>query len=80
LCRALQAIDLSDTHVGKVVEALEDHLAVTIKDATIGLEGRIDGLEAQIRAQTWLIATLGSVIAIGVLVSAPAPIVAKLSH
>ncbi|WP_426283702.1 hypothetical protein [Sphingomonas sp. NFX23] len=36
------------------------------------------GLEAQQKAQTWLIGTLGSVIAIGVLLSALSPIITKM--
>lgn len=84
LFRALQSIKIDDDRASEVVEAVEEFVAVKIKEATAGLEAQLKastaGLEAQLKAQTWLIGALGSVIAIGVLVSALAPIITKLIH
>ncbi|TCP87116.1 hypothetical protein C8J42_11129 [Sphingomonas sp. PP-CE-1A-559] len=49
-----------------------------IKEANARLEAQMKDLEAQQKAQTWLIGTLGSVIAIGVLLSALSPIITKM--
>ena len=49
-----------------------------IKEANVRLEAQLKGLEAQQKAQTWLIGTLGSAIAIGVLLSALSPIITKM--
>jgi hypothetical protein len=49
------------------VVALEEHIAMKISDAT-------KGLEAQLRAQTWLLGFIGTMLAIVGL----APIISKL--
>ena len=51
LYQALKSIKISDEHAAEVVKAFEEHVAVKISDAT-------KGLEAQLRAQTWLMASL----------------------
>lgn len=80
LFKALKSVKMTDDQATEVVGAFEEYLAVKIKEANAGLEAQMKGLEAQQKAQTWLIGTLGSVIAIGVLISALSPIIAKLIH
>jgi CHASE3 domain sensor protein len=76
--RLWKSVSVSDDQATEVVEAFEEHLAVKIKEANARLEAQMKGLEAQQKAQTWLIGTLGSVIAIGVLLSALSPIITKM--
>ena len=71
LFTSLKSVKVSDEKAADVVNQVEEHIAVKIKEATAALE-------AQIRALTWLIGTLGSLIAIGVLISALSPIIIKL--
>ena len=73
LFKALKSINVSDDSATEVVKAFEEYLAVKIKEANAELV-------AQQRATNWLIGSLGSIIAIGVLVSALAPVVSKLFH
>jgi len=80
LFKALKSVSVTDDRATEVVEAFEEYVAVKVKEANAGLEAQLKGLEAQQKAQTWLIGTLGSVIAIGVLVSALSPIITKLIH
>ena len=80
LFRALKAAKVSDNDAAEVVEAFEEYLAVKIKEANAGLEAQLKGVEAQQKATNWLIGSLGTVIAIGVLVSALSPIITKLVH
>jgi hypothetical protein len=67
LYQALKSIKISDDHAAEVVKAFEEHVAVKISDAT-------KGLEAQLRAQTWLLGFIGTMLAVIGL----APVVAKL--
>ena len=67
LYQALKSIKISDEHAAEVVKAFEEHVAVKISDAT-------KGLEAQLRAQTWLLGFIGTMLAVIGL----APVVAKL--
>jgi hypothetical protein len=76
--RLWKSVSVSDDQATEVVEAFEEHLAVKIKEANARLEAQMKGLGAQQKAQTWLIGTLGSVIAIGVLLSALSPIITKM--
>lgn len=71
LFKALKSVNLSDDQATEVVKAFEEYLAVKIKEANAELV-------AQQRATNWLIGSLGSVIAIGVLVSELAPVITKL--
>ncbi len=73
LFKALQSIKVSDDQATAVVEALEEYMAMKIKEANAGLE-------AQLKAQNKIIGALGAIIAIGVLLSAVAPIIAKYVH
>ena len=73
LFTALKSVSVSDDKATEVVEAFEEYVAVKIKEATAELV-------AQQKATNWLIGSLGSVIAIGVLVSALSPIITKLIH
>ena len=73
LFKALKSVNVADDKATEVVEAFEEYLAVKIKEANAGLE-------AQQKATNWLIGSLGSVIAIGVLVSALSPIIIKMIH
>lgn len=67
LYQALKAIKVSDEQAAKVVESLEEHIAVKISEAT-------KGLEAQLKAQTWLLGFIGAILA----VTGLAPALAKL--
>jgi hypothetical protein len=67
LYQALKSIKIADEQASAVVAALEEHIAMKISDAT-------KGLEAQLRAQTWLLGFIGTMLAIIGL----APIVSKL--
>lgn len=91
LFRALKSASVSDEDAEEVVQAIEEYLAVKIKEANAGLEAQLKGLEAQNsarftgveaqqKATNWLLGSLGTVIAIGVLVSALSPIITKMVH
>jgi hypothetical protein len=67
LYQALKSIKIADEQASAVVAALEEHIAMKISDAT-------KGLEAQLRAQTWLLGFIGTMLAIIGL----APIISKL--
>jgi hypothetical protein len=67
LYQALKSIKIADEQASAVVAALEEHIAMKISDAT-------KGLEVQLRAQTWLLGFIGTMLAIIGL----APIVSKL--
>ena len=56
LFKALQALKLDDDTATKVVEAFEEHIAMKIKEAPAGIE-------AQLRALTWVIGTVGVLLA-----------------
>jgi hypothetical protein len=67
LYQALKSIKIINEQASAVVAALEEHIAMKISDAT-------KGLEVQLRAQTWLLGFIGTMLAIIGL----APIVSKL--
>ncbi|MBW6533213.1 hypothetical protein [Sphingomonas citri] len=55
LFRALKAANVSDDAAAEVVEAIEEYIAVKVQEAN-------KGLEAQLKAQTWVIASFGFVL------------------
>lgn len=57
LFKALQSLRLDDDKATEVVEALEAYMATKMKEATAGLE-------AQLKAQTWVIGTIGVMLAL----------------
>lgn len=57
LFKALQSLKLGDDTATKVVEAIEGHIAMKVTEANAKLE-------AQLRAQTWVIGTIGVMLAI----------------
>lgn len=57
LFKALQALKLDDDTATKVVEAFEEYIAMKVTEANAKLE-------AQLRAQTWVIGTIGVMLAI----------------
>lgn len=57
LFKALQSLKLDDDTATKVIEALEEHIAMKIKEANAGIE-------AQLKAQTWVIGTIGVMLAL----------------
>jgi len=57
LFRALKAANVSDDAAAEVVEAIEEYIAVKVQEAN-------KGLEAQLKAQTWVIGSVGFVIAV----------------
>jgi hypothetical protein len=67
LYQALKSIKIGDEQAADVVQSLEEHIAVKISDAT-------KGIEAQLRALTWLMGFIGTMLAIIGL----APIITKL--
>lgn len=67
LYQALKSINISDDRAASVVEAVEEYLAMKISEAN-------KGLEAQLRAQTWLLGFIGTILAIIGL----GPVLAKL--
>jgi hypothetical protein len=67
LYQALKSIRIGDEQAADVVQSLEEHIAVKISDAT-------KGIEAQLRALTWLMGFIGTMLAIIGL----APIISKL--
>jgi hypothetical protein len=64
LFKALQALKLDDDTATKVVEAFEEHIAMKVTEANAKLE-------AQLRAQTWVIGVMLAIIGL-------APIYLKL--
>ncbi|MBB5712820.1 hypothetical protein [Sphingomonas xinjiangensis] len=56
LFKALKSLNLSDDQATEVVKAFEEYLAVKIKEANAGVE-------AQLKAQTWVIALVGFILA-----------------
>jgi len=69
LYKALTAINISDVQATECVKAIEEYIAVKINEAN-------KGLEAQLKAQTWLLGFIGTMLAIIGL----APIIEKLVH
>lgn len=69
LFKALKSVNLSDDQATEVVEAFEEYLALKIKEANAGLE-------AQLKAQTWIIGSVGLLLAVVSL----APAFVKLFH
>ncbi len=67
LYQALKSIKISDDAAAAVVASLEEHLAVKISEAT-------KGLEAQLRALTWLMGYIGVLLTVIGL----APVILKL--
>lgn len=57
LFKALKSINISDDQATEVVKAFEEYLAVKIKEANAGIE-------AQLKAQTRVIASVGLILAI----------------
>jgi hypothetical protein len=57
LFKAFQSLKLDDDTATKVVEALEEHIAVKIKEANAGLE-------AKLNAVLWLLGTMTLMLAI----------------
>ncbi|MGF3024091.1 hypothetical protein ACQVP2_14845 [Methylobacterium aquaticum] len=57
LFKVLQSLKLDDDTATKVVEALEAHMATKMREATAGLE-------AQLKAQTWVIGAIGVMLAL----------------
>ncbi len=67
LFKALRSAKVSDDQATKVVEALEEYIAMKVTEANAKLE-------AQLRAQNWLLGFIGILLAIIGL----APAIAKL--
>ena len=63
LFRALKAANVSDDAAAEVVEAIEEYIAVKVQEAN-------KSLEAQLKAQTWVIGAVGFVL--GIIGLAPA--------
>ena len=57
LYQALKAIKIGDNEAAQVVQSLEEHIAMKISEAT-------KGIEAQLRALTWLMGFIGTMLAI----------------
>lgn len=57
LFRALKAANVSDDAAAEVVEAVEEYIAVKVQEAN-------KTLEAQLKAQTWVIGAVGAVLAV----------------
>lgn len=57
LFKALKSVSISDEQATEVVNAVEEYFAVKINEAN-------KGIEAQLKAQTWLIGSFGLIIAI----------------
>jgi hypothetical protein len=55
--QAVKSIKISDDQAAKVVESLEEHMAMKITEAT-------QGLQAQLKALTWLLGYIGAVLTI----------------
>ena len=69
LYKALRSAKIGDEQATEVVTAVEEYIAVKIKEANAELV-------AQLKAQTWLIGSFGLIIA----VAAVAVAFAKLTH
>jgi hypothetical protein len=67
LYQALKSVKIGDEQAAKVVQTLEEYMAVKISEAN-------KGLEAKLAARNWLLGFIGTMLAIIGL----APIVAKL--
>ncbi|MBB3588988.1 hypothetical protein [Sphingomonas sp. BK481] len=76
LFKALKSVSMTDDQATEVVDAFEEYLAVKIKEANAGLEAKITGVEAQLKAITWLLGFIGVLITIMGL----APSLLKLTH
>lgn len=57
LFKALQALKLDNDTATKVVEAFEEHIAMKIKEATAGIDAKLNAL-------TWVIGTVGLMLTI----------------
>ena len=57
LSKALVAAKVSEDAAAEVVEAVEEYIAVKVQEAN-------KALEAQLKAQTWVIASVGFVLAV----------------
>jgi len=57
LFRALKAANVSDDAAAEVVEAIEEYIAVKVQEAN-------KGLESKLTAQTWVIGSVGFVLAV----------------
>jgi hypothetical protein len=57
LYQALKSIRIADDKAADVVATLEEYMAVKIRDAN-------KGLEAQLRALTWMMGFIGTMLAI----------------
>jgi hypothetical protein len=57
LYQALKSIKISDELAAKVVTSVEEYMAMKISEAT-------KGLEAQLRALTWVMGFIGTMLAI----------------
>ncbi len=71
LFKALKSINIADDAATDVVAQVEEHIAMKINEAT-------KGLEAQLKAQTWLIGTFGALIAIMGAVATFGPVIQKV--
>jgi len=69
LFKALKSVKMTDEQATEVVNAVEEYIAVKIQDAN-------KGIEAQLKAQTWLIGSFGLIIS----VAAVAVAFSKLAH
>ncbi len=69
LFKALKSVNLTDDQATEVVNAVEEYIAVKIKEANVELV-------AQLKAQTWLIGSFGLIIAI----AAAAVAFSKIAH
>lgn len=78
LFRALKSANVSEDDAAEVVKAIEEFLAVKIKEANATLEAQMKGVEAQQKATNWLIGSIGTVIVVSVLVTGLAPTIIKL--
>jgi hypothetical protein len=57
LYQALKSIKIGDEQAAQAVQSLEEHIAMKISEAT-------KGIEAQLRALTWLMGFIGTMLAI----------------
>ncbi|GMN04450.1 hypothetical protein [Erythrobacter sp. MTPC3] len=62
LFKALKTLDLTDDQATQIVEAMEEYIALKITEAT-------KGMEAQLKAQTWLLGFIGTILAIGAIIA-----------
>ncbi|GAA5063590.1 hypothetical protein GCM10023208_34730 [Erythrobacter westpacificensis] len=52
LYQSLKSVNVSDDAAAEVVDAVEEYLAVKIKEATAGMEAKLNAL-------TWLVGSIG---------------------